>query len=46
MVRYGILEAPPAPGEQVDAYALDRAYWRSFDVEPAADGEATGHAVD
>ncbi|MCL4177582.1 MAG: discoidin domain-containing protein [Verrucomicrobia bacterium] len=46
MVRYGILEAPPAPGEPVDPYALDRAYWRSFDVELAADGQANAHAVD
>jgi hypothetical protein len=46
MLRYGILEAPPAPGEPVDAYALDRAYWRSFDVGPAADDGVNGHAID
>jgi hypothetical protein len=30
MVRYGILSEIPAPGDPVDVYALDRAYWNSF----------------
>jgi len=30
MVRYGILDAMPAPDETVDPYAVDRAYWSSF----------------
>ncbi len=29
MKRYGILPDIPPPGEPVDCYALDRAYWRS-----------------
>lgn len=32
MVRYGILNAVPATGTPVDPYALDRAYWQSFQV--------------
>ena len=35
MVRYGVLPAHPAPDTPVDPYALDRAYWRSFQVEVA-----------
>jgi hypothetical protein len=35
MKRYGILPATLAPTDPVDAYATDRAYWRSFWHEPA-----------
>jgi len=38
MHRYGILKDPPKPREPVDPYALDRAYWRSFEYSPAASG--------
>jgi hypothetical protein len=30
MARYGILSAIPPPGQPVDTYALDRAYWASL----------------
>ena len=36
MHRFGILPRIPDPGEPVDAYALDQAYWKSFWHRPAA----------
>jgi hypothetical protein len=30
MRRYGILPATIKPGESIDYYAADRAYWKSF----------------
>jgi len=30
MRRYGILPATVKPGDKVDYYAADRAYWKSF----------------
>ena len=32
MARYGVLTEAPPPGASVDPYALDRAYWRSFET--------------
>lgn len=40
MVRYGVLSDHPAPDAPVDPYALDRAYWQSFNQEVALDHEA------
>jgi hypothetical protein len=36
MKRYGILPAVPPPGQPVDPYPLDRAYWESFWYRPQA----------
>jgi len=37
MARYGILPEEYDPAAPVDPYDLDRAYWRSFRYEPAAE---------
>ncbi len=38
MVRYGVLDKPPAAGADVDAYQLDRAYWQSLWWRPVGNG--------
>ncbi len=43
MVRYGVLDHTPAAGEAVDAYALDRAYWKSLWWVPSGVAGSTGH---
>jgi hypothetical protein len=40
MQRYGILAKDLAPEEPIDAYAADRAYWRSFWYRSPAPGPA------
>jgi hypothetical protein len=34
MRRFGALPATPPPGERVDPYQADEAYWRQFNYKP------------
>ena len=40
MQRFGILPKDLKPTDAIDVYAVDRAYWSSFDYRPAADKSA------